>query len=272
MTPLQALAKLMELPPAAPNHYLAASLELIGATIACREGFGLLSVRVVDEPNDPLLGYRMMNLWLAGPRTVAKPAFTDAVMQNPDAITYDPFFQEIARAHGTCRTYHRPDPRTVPGLENSLEAHLMHAIGARDLIKLVRPCSAGVEVIIGFHRFTDEAAFSERDEQVLAQLNEGLALWGHRVALLHGFGGDYQPLTARETEMAALLLGASAQKTHAEALEISQPRAAEITREVHRKLGTGNRAELQRMWMTNAREVSATLPVDPRTRRRSQRS
>lgn len=260
---------LAELPPQPPDSYVGAGFAIVARAIDSDNGYASISVRLPGAPaNDPLDGFRMMNLWLFGPHLAARPIIVENVMANQDLITQDPIVQRIAKEHGRHRLYHYPDPRTVPGQETSVEAGVWTEQHIVDDIKILHNVSADVEVMLGFHRQEGQSRFDDEDERMLDSLNQLLVSWARRTAFLHGFGPGMTPLAPKEREALALLLGPAAQKNFVDVLKVSAARAAEIIQGVHGKMGTSNRAELQSRWISSAQELASTPPTFARERKR----
>lgn len=104
----------------------------------------------------------------------------------------------------------------------------------------------------------------------LEAIARGLGPWSQRLALLHGFLAQQQPLSARERAMACALLGPAPTKLIAAGLRVSEARARELTRDVYRKLRVRSRLELTDAWLSlaPAPPSSAMATTRPRRRRR----
>lgn len=261
-------ATLGDLPPAPADAFVAAGYKVIESALGCPNGSACIGIRDRFEASDPLLGYRMMEMWVFGP-IAADQAPADAVMADPKIILEDPFCQKVAREAGKHRLYHEVDPRTVPGLETSIRAFMWQAQDLVDEIHLFHALSADLELRIGFYRVRGEATFTAGDERALNELNESLGPWVRRIAFLHGYGSGMQPLAPKEREALVLLLGSTAQKLFSEMLGVSTARANEIIQSVHAKLSSSNRADLQRRWMTDTPAVEPAMPMFTRAHRRT---
>lgn len=262
-------AALGEIPPMGADAFIAAGFAIVGSVMKSEDGYACLNVREKEDPGDPLFGYRMMNVWLFGPRVAAKTAITEHVMEHQDEIPLDPFVCRIASEGGKNRTYHEPDPRTVPERTHTTEAAVWTDQGLVDDIKLLHSITPDVELLLGFHRLKGEPTYTREDEEALAAMNDVLGTFARRVAFLYGFGPPMQPLAPKERDVLVLLLGAEQQKAFDEALNVKASRVNELVQSVHAKMGSANRAELQRRWMSNRTEELKTLPVFARTRRRN---
>lgn len=254
-------AELEALPPAAVDTYAAMGFDRLAQLLGCREGILVFGARICPPEGDPLAGFRVLRVWHIGARNVIRTGVTDAVQQDDRLLLEDVVSQRMAREAGRHRTYHEPDPRTVPGLERSIDAGVWTNLCLHDHLKGVHTLDADRELYFGFHRLADDEPFTSDDVRMLEELLPAIHGWARRLVLLCGGRSIPEPLTRREGEMLVLLLGGAPQKTHAGVLGVSAPRARELVRAVHAKLGTASRAELQRLWMTARHEIASVPPV-----------
>lgn len=258
-------AELAALPPGPVDAFVAHGFQRIAALFGVREGILVIGARTKPREGDPLAGFRMLRVWNVGSKNVSDTRVTDAVEADEKLLLDDPVARRHALNTGTHRMFHDPDPRTVPGLERSIDAQLWTHLGFRDHLKGTHALDNDRELYFGFHRFLDQGPFVRDDLKILEELLPLLRIWARRVALLCGCVRPGTLFSRREAEMLVLLLGGEPQKAHADVLGVSGPRARELVRAVHAKLGTETRAELQRLWISEHRELGEVPPVLGRT-------
>ena len=239
--------------------YVARGHRRLGACVGSGEGYVVLAVRSEVPDGDPLCGFRPHVTYQVGPSSV-QHTVANRVMRDDARLLSDPVLRRMVRDHGRHRTFHDPDPRTVPELAGSLDPMLWDQGGLFDRLKAIHPVGDGFEIHLGFDRHAGEPRFDDDDEAALAALSIAVAPWARRVMFLHGYGPGLAPFTARERQTLCLLLGDRPQTSCAEELGVSEARARELIRDLYAKLGVSSRSELMARWFTGL-PVADDVPV-----------
>ncbi len=247
--------------------YIAAGHGCIARAVGATSGFVGVSVRLRPRRDDPLEGWRLPVFYAIGAKSREEAVAVEQELREETYVN-DAVVRAVIRDSGRHRVYHDPDPRKPPGRPNTLDEKYWTMLGLVDRLKLVYEVSDRVALHFGFDRTAGAEHFTARERGLLEDVLLGLGPWARRVALIHGFLEDQQPLSPRERDIACALLGHATVKQIAAQLDISEPRARELVRAVYRKLDVGSRAELASEWSA-APATAAALPVAmTRVRRR----
>ena len=206
-------------------------------------------VRTVDEPRDPLHGWR-----------VAKTSYLIDDSLNASAIEelksrwarreVDPLsIYSVQEAGARFRAFSirqamRPDWFDKPYYKNFYEGR-----GVYDCIVAVFPLTQDAECSFVVHASPERGAFSADDVAQVARVLRGLKWFLRRLMLEHSLLLASSPLSPAERRTLAELLTDATEKEIATRLELTSNTVHQYAKAIYRKYGVKGRAGLMSLWL-----------------------
>lgn len=241
---------LLSLPPSEPEalaeELLAGVAQVVGAehaylVVAHRNDDTLLALEA-----DPLKGWRPTFYTMRGPHGHVSKAAADEWVAS-GRLLEDPLVQEaVAEAGSGTRVL---GPVLLEEHPDSPTTELYRRIGLGSKIRGACTLGPRTEVWLGASRRADDEALGTFEAQLLEAALRELSVVLRRCALLCGALGAAKPLTPREQEVLAGLVGGQSARQIADRLELKETSVRQVANVIYRKFDVGSRAELALFWL-----------------------
>lgn len=224
-------------------HLLGTVAEMIDA----QNAYWMGAVRITDDKNDPLRGWRPSVMRYLRPLPNDKK-FTQQRIRSIRRGSVDEATVAQARLAGTFRARRLRDLVSPEWFEGATYQGYL-ARGVHDSLVVGVPVNPMAEGYYGFLRMREGDPFTEAQRQLAFNAMRGLTWFHRQVLLAHGLQAARAPLSPTERRVLALLLTDQSEKLIAASLGVTSSTAHTYVRGVLRKLGVSGRNGLISLWL-----------------------
>ncbi|UWN51416.1 hypothetical protein ASALC70_03643 [Alcanivorax sp. ALC70] len=240
--------ELAELPASQPDTALDCLLNRIADLIDSDHGYWLCSIRLSDDANDPLLGWRARSIRFFGELPADQQVYVATVKRLDKGIPDESTRNHVHEA-GRFRATLLVDHISEAFYEGEHYIHHYLGRGITDRLFVVMPVNQDLESYFVFDRLRGQADFTPEELEVARYALRSLSWLNRQIHLSHGQFMAEAPLTPTERQVLKHLLAGSAEKCIADTLGQSPHTTHEYVKTLFRKFNVRSRAQLTALWL-----------------------
>ena len=223
-------------------------LGAVAGLIDAQNAYWMGAVRVVDEPRDPLSGWRPRVIRYLNPLPNDDTYTRERLRSLNKGQTIDEATVAQARLAGTWRARRLRD-LVSPGWFESDTYKGYLGRGVHDSLTVAVPLNANAEGYYGFLRMRPNDPFTEKQRDIAFHAMRGLTWFHRQVVLAEGLIVASSPLSPMEKRVLTLLLTDQTEKVIASNLEVSPSTLHTYVKDILRKFNVSGRNGLLALWL-----------------------